>query len=513
MLANPAGFYANITTTGPGAGGLARGQLSRSAATFTATMLGTLEVPPPAPSTGSASCKLLLTDVHASSFDLNVAVPAVGTITDAHIHQAAAGVNGPIVISLLTGTGVQTVGAHITGNDTFTGRTAAMLLAAPELFYCNMHTLLAPNGVARGQLARVPDTAPPTGLAYTTPVVYVTNTAITPNSPTSGGGAVASYSILPALTAGLAINPTTGIISGTPTAFAPLTVYTVSASNAAGTAIANVTITVNVAAPTGLVYATQNPSYVVNSLITPNTPSNTGGAITGYSGPLPAGLALNPSTGVITGTPTVIAASAPFTITGVNGTPPNATSTLNITILSSLTAPVISYSTPQTAQTGYAITPLTPTNTGGAAVSYSAPSLPAGLTINAGTGVITGTPTATSSAANYAVTATNTAGTSNPFNVNFTVNLGPPSNFSYNPASNYGYQTPNGFQTMSPQNLSSGGGVTFSVLPALPAGISLNPSTGVISGVPTQTSAGTTYTVTATNGAGSGTASIYILIY
>jgi hypothetical protein len=53
----------------------------------------------------------------------------------------------------------------------------------------------------------------------------------------------------------------------------------------------------------------------------------------------------------------------------------------------------------------------TPTSSGGAVVSYAvSPALPTGLTLNTYTGVISGTPTALSAAANYTITATNMGG-------------------------------------------------------------------------------------------------------
>ncbi len=58
-------------------------------------------------------------------------------------------------------------------------------------------------------------------------------------------------------------------------------------------------------------YSTNPATYVKGTLITPNNPSNTGGAITSYTvvgTALPAGLNLNASTGVITGTPTAVTA-------------------------------------------------------------------------------------------------------------------------------------------------------------------------------------------------------------
>jgi hypothetical protein len=50
----------------------------------------------------------------------------------------------------------------------------------------------------------------------------------------SVSGTVTSYSVSPALPAGLALNATTGVISGTPTAAAPNTNYVVQASNTSG---------------------------------------------------------------------------------------------------------------------------------------------------------------------------------------------------------------------------------------------------------------------------------------
>ena len=58
------------------------------------------------------------------------------------------------------------------------------------------------------------------------------------------GGAVASYSISPALPSGITINASTGVISGTPTATSSQTSYTVTASNSAGSTTATVTVTI-----------------------------------------------------------------------------------------------------------------------------------------------------------------------------------------------------------------------------------------------------------------------------
>jgi DNA-binding beta-propeller fold protein YncE len=85
----------------------------------------------------------------------------------------------------------------------------------------------------------------PTTLSYTTAMaVYTKGVQITPNSPTSSGGTVTSYSVRPAFPAGLALSASTGIVSGTPTVVAAAANYTVTATNVGGntTAVLNITV-------------------------------------------------------------------------------------------------------------------------------------------------------------------------------------------------------------------------------------------------------------------------------
>ena len=286
------------------------------------------------------------------------------------------------------------------------------------------------------------------------------------------------------------------------------------ASNGAGSVTAQIDITVNVGPPTNLSYATNPATYVQNTAISPNNPSNQGGAISSYtvqSGSLPNGINLNGTTGVLTGTPTAAQAATGVTIRGSNAAG-FVDVTVTITVNATLQPPNVSYTTPVVYTTGSAITANTPTNTGGAASSYSVQgsALPNGLSLNTSTGAITGTPTAVTAAANYTIRASNAAG-NHDATVNIEIKLGAPTNLSYSPSSSIGYVSTGTFQTMTAS--SSGGAPTnYSISPGLPAGISINASTGAISGTPTATSNSQSYTVTASNSAGSTTATVCITI-
>ncbi|MDE2249812.1 MAG: putative Ig domain-containing protein [Gammaproteobacteria bacterium] len=89
-----------------------------------------------------------------------------------------------------------------------------------------------------------PPVAAPTGLSYTSPVVATQNAALTTLTPTVTG-TVSSYSVSPALPAGVSLNATTGAISGTPTAFAAQATFMITATNASGSTSFNWMLTVN----------------------------------------------------------------------------------------------------------------------------------------------------------------------------------------------------------------------------------------------------------------------------
>ncbi|NGZ44610.1 hypothetical protein EWU23_08985, partial [Cytophagaceae bacterium 50C-KIRBA] len=266
-----------------------------------------------------------------------------------------------------------------------------------------------------------------------------------------------------------------------------------------------VSIVDNDAAPSGLSYPTPKV-YSVNSVITNVSPTVTG-TVTSYSisTPLPTGLSFNTTTGVISGTPTVVSAATNYTITATNGTG-STTAVINITV-NAVAPSGLSYNTPNVYTVGTTITALNPTVTG-SVDSYSIlPALPTGLSINTTTGVISGTPTATSAATDYTVTATNGFGNTTAV-LRITVNAAAPSALSYTTPNVYSVGT--GITSLTPTV--TGTVTSYSISTPLPTGLSFNTTTGVISGTPTVTSPATDYTVTATNVTGSTTAVVRITV-
>jgi hypothetical protein len=173
-----------------------------------------------------------------------------------------------------------------------------------------------------------------------------------------------------------------------------------------------------------------------------------------------------------------------------------------------LAAPLsLSYTSPNNYTKSSTITSLSPSVTG-QGITYSvSPNLPAGLILNSNTGVISGTPTETSGLATYTITASNTGG-STTYGVVITINDVAPSSLSY---SNPNIYTRNSAIT-SLSSTVMGQNIIYSVYPSLPSGLSLNTSTGTISGTPTGVSDTTTYTITATNSGGNSTFDIDITV-
>ena len=141
-------------------------------------------------------------------------------------------------------------------------------------------------------------------------------------------------------------------------------------------------------------------------------------AITG--GHLPNGLNFNTTSGAITGTPTEVGTAFSFTVTATDSANNTAqqTYTLNVTAPAIVISPTTAALTAGTYGVSYSQSVTASGGTAPYTYSVSAGSLPTGLSLNANTGAITGTPTAANSATPYTFTITatdSTSGAGSPF--------------------------------------------------------------------------------------------------
>lgn len=161
----------------------------------------------------------------------------------------------------------------------------------------------------------------------------------------------------------------------------------------------------------------------------------------------------------------------------------------------------LSYPTPTRFDTLIEIEPLMPNLAVGDPTQWFInPQLPAGMTFNGLTGVISGTATVATGPVTYSVTAQNVIGlTMAQFQI--TVDeLTPPADLTF-PDDPVVYATGVPIPPNIPRITSTI--VSWTIVPALPMGLEFDASTGVISGTPAAASPATDYTITATNPLGS----------
>lgn len=121
-----------------------------SGAPLVTTLAGANEAPPAADPQASGTALVRLNPGQGTvCFDISWSdVP--GTVLHAHIHKAAAGVAGPIVIPLFNGS--------FAGTASDSGCVAAArdlidaIIENPSGYYVNIHSTVYPAGAGRGQL-------------------------------------------------------------------------------------------------------------------------------------------------------------------------------------------------------------------------------------------------------------------------------------------------------------------------------------------------------------------------
>lgn len=331
---------------------------------------------------------------------------------------------------------------------------------------------------------------------FTTTLPNATLNAVYPTQTLSAGGGQPPYRWVIVTTGpgnlppGLTLDSVFGRISGTPTSSGVFPFMLMVTDNNGNTAAATLSITVGgniVISPSTLPAATVGTAYSQPLTATGGTGPYAWSISTGS---LPVGLTLN-AAGVIGGTPT-LPGSASFTVVATDSTGISGQAALSITVNAPVNLTITTTSLPD-ATIGVAYSQ--PVSATGGTTPYnwsiSAGTLPAGLTISATTGVISGTPT-TAANSSFTVTVTDagkgTASQALTIATAAALTVTPTSL----PAAVVG--------TAYTQKFTASGGkspYTFALTGTLPAGFTFTASTATISGTaPAAESGSFTLTVT-----------------
>lgn len=422
------------------------------------------------------------------SFTLTVNKPAPPAITTTQSQVSAATVGTAYAFTFqATGTGTLTWSAGTTlPADGLSLNTATGVVSgtptSPQVFGI---TLTVSDTFGQSSPATgFTITVKPAPLAITTTTLPqgTIGTAYSQSVAVTGGTTPYTWSVSAgSLPSGLSLNASTGAITGTPTPTAVTSSFTIEVTDSSSpqmSAPQNLSIAIKLvitttSLPNGAIGTAYNQTLVAEG----GTPTYTWSV---SSGSLPAGLALNTSTGAITGTPANNATSQTFTVQVQDSTSPtkqSATQNLSISIpltieTTSLPNGAIGTAYSQTVAVGGGTTPYT--------FAVSAGTLPDGLSLNSSTGAITGTPKPDAQTESFTITVTDT---SSPATQNLSIFI---------PLLIETTSLPSGTVSVAyNQSVAVGGGTqpyTWSTNSAnLPPGLTLSATTGAITGTPTTT--------------------------
>jgi hypothetical protein len=351
---------------------------------------------------------------------------------------------------------------------------------------------------------------PPTGFSYPpqqTPAVQGTGgSSGAPTITFQGSPPVYSIAAPTPVPPGITIDPATGIISWS--ADLPVGTYnlTIAATTDSGTVTAPFTIVV-LAPPSDFTYPPQPEPIPFGSGGSSSPPTiNTGGGTVTFAitapVPVPPGISIDPSTGVVSWSPTLPVGTYNLTVTATNGA---ASTSANLTIIIApvavLVTPVASQSKPFGAQDPVFTFTLTPD------VDPQFLSGALGREPGEAVGTYAFTLGTLSGAPNYTLTLAPAAGS-------FTITPGPLGGFRYpDPTPRGTFGTPAG--TPAPTLESDGGeSVRYSITAPspVPQGISIDPNTGVISWTSTLPVGTYNLAVTATNSGGAVSTDVTLVI-
>ncbi|MDR0213064.1 MAG: IPT/TIG domain-containing protein [Comamonas sp.] len=341
--------------------------------------------------------------------------------------------------------------------------------------------------------------APPAPPAATVGVPYTTDLL----KSASGGTAPYTYTVVGTLPPGLTLDPG-GTLHGTPTTVNTYSFQVKATDNltAGGpySIVSNI-VTMTISAPTITFNISSLPGGTAGVFYSQTIQASGGTGPYTYTltGTLPSGMTWNAATGILSGTPSQVVTGTSLSLTATD----NNHFTANLPLTLRVAPPVLD-ATPSplpVATLGQAYSQVIAGSGGTGPYTFAVTGLPNGLTATSASGGVTisGTPTAAGPATLSVKITDSTTGTGAPFSaikpVSLTVNT---STMTLTPST---LPTPVAGQAYN-QTVTAANGVApyrYNVTTGtLPAGLLLDPATGVVSGTPTTTGA-STFTITATD--------------
>ena len=320
------------------------------------------------------------------------------------------------------------------------------------------------------------------------------------------------YSIAPALPAGLSLDETSGTISGASDVASLPAEFTVTAvdekGGELGTSSKTFMLSVKERAPIGIEgpEAHEFEQYVTDT-ISFSTVDAIGDTVFSITPPLPEGLSLDPASGAISGAVEAIIEPTTYTVTAVDskgGTLGTTTKLLTLSVKERTPLSLAGADSHEFAQYVAGSTGFTPGNAIGDVTYSISPALPDGLVLDEATGEIAGTADVSMAPAAYTVTAVDSKGGelgTATRTIMLSVTERPRLQASMPEVTAKRYeQTPAASAAIAPDT--AFGTVEFSLSPDLPEGMTFDPATGTIAGVPAVPMATTSYTLTATDAIG-----------